>query len=472
VDREGPLVFLEVQSSVVNAIKVIGAVYDKSAIAKITLNGRELACEKMHLVAVDEQFGGHSLPADIPIQFEAEDIVGNKTRGFVQMLSSKNSINISSYPCIAFAHSGDSPSLPIMTLPQAPSFNHLAATRSSHTASKISAINLKGLRDGQSMFLETLRVEGTARATEGIDDLTINGQSLLSLREDRLAASFLKLLREKKGRPLAFSKTIQLEEGENTITTALADSTGKVAQKTLSVTRNIPKVKQIGSRFTIAIFPFTETKKTQEGLRDYVYTFLTHSFLDQKRFNVLGRTELNRVLEEQQISRETIFDQENAIRSGRLMRSEAVLFGDISASEESIEIFGRLIDAETSSVLAEKDVYWEGELSAGFRGILDELALKFKQHIPLCEGTIIKETSGKATINLGRDQSIRQSMRFLSFLESDPIYDPETGMNLGRDTEILALLSAKEIKQKFSKADILEKFTGRGIQVGDKVISK
>jgi len=456
VDREGPLVFLEAKGKAGDSIKIIGAVYDKSAIAKIVLNGRELVFEESRLVTINEHFDSHSLSAGAPLLFEAEDIVGNKTKG-----------------CVTFAHSVERlTSLPITTLPHAPSFTHLAAVGGTHTASQISAIDLKGLRDGQTMFLTTLTVEGTVWAAEGIDELTINGHSLLSLEEDASGTSFLKLLKEKKGRSLAFSKTIQLEEGGNTITTTLADASEKVIKKAFTITRKIPKVKQIGSRMSVAIFPFIEHKKTKEPLRNYVYTFLTHSFVDQKRFNVLGRADLNKVLEEQQISRGALFDQRITIQLGRLMGSETVLIGDISASEKSIEILAHIIDTETSLILVEKDVYWEGELSAGFRGILDELALKFKQHIPLCEGTIIKEESGRATINLGRDRSIRQGMRFLSFLESDPIYDPETGMNLGRDTEILALLSAKEIDQKFSKADILGKFTGRAIQVGDKVISK
>ena len=456
VDREGPLVFLEAKGKAGDSMKVTGAFYDKSAIAKIMLNGRELVFEESRLVTINEHFDSHSLSAGAPLLFEAEDIVGNKTRGWIAFESSAERLT----------------SLPITTLPHAPSFTHLAAVGGTHTASQISAIDLKGLRDGQTMFLTTLTVEGTVWAAEGIDELTINGHSLLSLEEDASGTSFLKLLKEKKGRSLAFSKTIQLEEGGNTITTTLADASEKVIKKAFTITRKIPKVRQIGSRMTVAIFPFIEHKKTKEPLRNYVYTFLTHSFVDQKRFNVLGRADLNKVLEEQQISRGALFDQRITIQLGRLMGSETVLIGDISASEKSIEILAHVIDTETSLILAEKDVYWEGELSAGFRGILDELALKFKQHIPLCEGTIIKEESGRATINLGRDRSIRQGMRFLSFLESDPIYDPETGMNLGRDTEILALLSAKEIDQKFSKADILGKFTGRAIQVGDKVISK
>ena len=455
VDREGPLVFLEVEEKSRNSLKVMGAVYDKSAITRISLNGRELIFEKSRLVTINERFVIHNIKAGAPIQFEAEDVVGNKTTGHLQAVSPKNSASILSYPRIAFAKSAYNPaSLPIMTLPQ------------------LSGINLKGLRDGQTTFFATISVEGNVRAEKGICDLSINGQSLLSLENDTSATLFLKLLKEKKGRPLAFSKTIKLTEGDNTIITAFVDTAEKVTEKTITITRKIPRVRQMDSRMKVAIFPFTEKRKGKESLRNYVYTFLTHSFVDQKRFNLLGRTDLNRTIKKQQISQDALFDQKTAFHLGRLMGTETVLIGDITASEKSIEILARLVDNETSIVLAEEDLYWEGNLNAGFREVLDGLALKFKQHLPLCEGAVIDEKSDTATINLGDDQSIRQGMRFLVFRDSDPTYDPVTGKNLGRDTEILGLLYAKEIAQEFSKTDILEKFSERGIRTGDKVIAK
>ncbi len=473
VDREGPLVFLQVDADKADTIKVTGAVYDKSAITRITLGGRVLVFKETQLVSVNEPFGSLSLTTDLPIQFEAEDVIGNKTTGSIQISSTKTSKDLSHYPRIAFAHSsGSFPSLPLMTLPQASSFKHLAAVRGSHVTSEIPAINLKGIRDGQAMFLDTLSVEGAVWSMEGIGDLTINGQSLLSLKEDTAGKSFLKLLKEKKGRPLAFSKTIQLMEGENIITTAFADATGKVTEKAVAITRKIPRVRQIAVRMSVATFPFTEKKKSKESMRNYIYTFLTHSFEDLKRFNVMGRDKLKRVLEEEDINQKTIFDQKEGIRLGQLMGSETVLIGDISSSQKSIEILARLVDTKTSFVFAEKDVYWEGGLDAGFREALDALALKFKQHLPLCEGTVIDEKAGKIIIDLGSNNSVHQGMKFLIFRESDPVYDPVTGMNLGRDTEILGLLTANEIDQTFSLTDILEKFTERGIQAKDMVISK
>ena len=44
--------------------------------------------------------------------------------------------------------------------------------------------------------------------------------------------------------------------------------------------------------------------------------------------------------------------------------------------------------------------------------------------------------------------------------------------NLGRDTDILGVLVAKEINQTFSSADILKNFSATDIGTGNRVISK
>jgi hypothetical protein len=376
-------------------------------------------------------------------------------------------------PCIGSAHVLDgAPFLPDMTIDQPDSLYRFAAVKNLADVSHISHIELKGIKDGQTTFYDTLFVEGTVRTTKGIKDITINGQSFLALEEDESVTSFLKNLIEKKKRSLTFSKIIKLREGENTLTIALEDASGKITKKTCTIIRKIPRVRQIGSRLTITIYPFKEEKKMDEPLESYVQTFLTNAFVNQQRFNILERTELNKLLDEQEISQEAIFDQMTAIRLGRLMASEAVLLGDIFASAQSVEIIARMVDTETSLILAEKDVYWEGRIRAGFREILEGLALKFQHHFPLCEGTVINEKSGKVIINLGRNKRIFKGMRFLAFRESSPVVDPDTGSELGRDTEILGLVAAKEISDKFSKGEVLKKFTERRIKAGHRVITK
>ena len=459
VDQEGPLVFLEVREGTGGTLEITGAVYDSSTVAKLLLDGKELPLKGSPLIMINETLSRYRLPENAPIPLVAEDLLGNKTTAQLMRTSATNSAQMSRYPLLACAHSDSS-------LP------HLALAEKVYTVPKSSEIDLKGLREGQTTFLDTLPVEGSVRAKEGIRNISFNGQSLLALNEDAAGASFLKLLREKKGIPLVFSKTIQLKEGENTIQVELADDAGNVSKKDIVLKKIFPKVKQISSRLSVAIVPFTEIKKTEKSLHDYVYTFLTNAFLEQKRFYMVGGAQLDKVLEQQKIGNDTAFNQQAAVRFGRLMGAETVLVGEITSTERSIEISARLIDTAITSLIVEKDVYGEGEPSAGFKDILDTLALKFKEHLPLCEGTVTQENAGTVTINLGSNQSLSPGMKFLAFRDTDPLIDQVTRMNLGNDTELRGLLSIRELNPGSSMAEVLKRFTPQGSLKGDKVISK
>ena len=83
VDREGPLVFLEVTPAGSSAVLVSGAIYDKSAVAKIRIHTRDLASQGITLVRINERVDLGGLADAASLQFEAEDSLGNVTRGLI-----------------------------------------------------------------------------------------------------------------------------------------------------------------------------------------------------------------------------------------------------------------------------------------------------------------------------------------------------------------------------------------------------
>ena len=137
------------------------------------------------------------------------------------------------------------------------------------------------------------------------------------------------------------------------------------------------------------------------------------------------------------------------------MVAETIILGDILATEKSVEVVARMVDTETSVILAEKDVYWEGPVRAGFREILDGLALKFKQQFPLCEGVIIAKNPKEVQFNLGTENAICKGMRFLAFKEGVSVAYAGT---FGNNTEILGILCASEIHERYSSGTVLKKF--------------
>ena len=472
VDREGPLLALEGKKTEGDAVIISGGLYDESGIAKLSFNGKDIPCRNAKFQKIDEHVPRTFSSSSNKITCLAEDAVGNKTVAFISISSGAAAYLPVYRQMIAFAGSSDSwPPFSGMTLPSTERPHRMAAAGTADGSSS-AHIDFKGLRDGQTVFLDTLFVEGTAFSPEGIKDITVNGDSFLGAEKDASFAAFLKELAQQKKSSLSFSKLIKLQEGSNPITVTLIDSNGKELSRTIQVVSKVSKALQVGSRLTLTIYPFKEKKAGADSMADYVQRLLSSAFVNQKRFNILERQELNKLLEEQRLSQEEIFNQATAVKLGRMMAAEAIILGDIMATEGSVEIVGRMVDTETSLILAEKDVYWEGQIKAGFKDALAGLALKFAQQFPVCEGSVINIKAKEIIFNLGSEHAIFQGMKFLAYRDTDSIIDPATGQSLGTDTEVLGVLSAKEIHEKFSKGTIIKILAPNKIAAKDKIITK
>jgi tetratricopeptide (TPR) repeat protein len=465
IDRQGPLAFFNGIREQDGSLRVSGVLYDASEVAKISINQKNIALRTGKLVKINELFERVRLQPGEQVSFVAEDRVGNRTAGNISIAAAGRQLTQSSPVLLAYLTRADyfsaHPSIPEIQL--SPSGAPGAVYQS-----QIPAVDFRSLRHNQTVFIDSLFVECAAFAPAGIQALTLNGESFFPRQQDESFAAFIAEMAQRRQTPLSFSKLSKLQEGPNTITVGLVDKAGAEVKKTITIIRKIPIARQIGSRLSVVVYPFKEQKQ-QVPLTDYVQTFLTHSFVNQKRFYILERQELEKILQEQQMTQEAVFDQKTAVKLGRMMVAETIILGDILASEKSVEVIARMVDTETSVILAEKDVYWEGPVRAGFREILDGLALKFKQQFPLCEGVIIAKNPKEVQFNLGTAHAICKGMRFLAFQEGSSASNAGT---FGNNTEILGLLSASDIHDSYSSGTILKKFASRDIEVRDGVISK
>ncbi len=471
VDRQGPLIFLEGRRNAGGTVTVRGAAYDTSGIASISFNRTHEAHHPgKPFLKINEQLPQETVGNGSEISYAVSDAAGNTTSGILAVSEHGNSGTRGIPVCLAFAGTPESPNaLPPMTLPR-----YTAARPGSaqdHAAPAKPNIDLKNLKNGHTVYSDTLFLEGTVSSSQGIRDIQVNGISLLDAPHDRFFESFLQELFKTGKRLIAFSKLVGLTEGENTITIDMVDVSGQRISKTITVIRKIPRARQIGSRLSLTIYPF-QKHGSGEPIADYIQATLSHAFVNQKRFNVLERRHLDKLLTEQQMSQESVFDRKTAIRLGRLMTSETILLGDVFIlKNNTMEIVSRIVDTETSLILAEKDAYFEGDTNVALREVLTGLALKFKEQFPLCEGSIIDAAAPGVLFNLGRADSIFRGMRLLSFQETAPV-TADSVAPLGMDTKILGLISTTEVRERFSKGTIVKTFTPQQIAAGDKVITK
>jgi TolB-like protein len=204
-----------------------------------------------------------------------------------------------------------------------------------------------------------------------------------------------------------------------------------------------------------------------------VYDNLIDAFIEQERFNIVSRgDELEAVLREQKLSQTDLVEKSTAVRVGQLVAAEGVIMGTIRETENSIEIYARVINTETSSILDAKDVYSQDKDLAQIQYVTNGLALKLKHSFPLIEGLVIQTKGNEIYADFGSFKRIKQEMRFIVFRMGEKIVHPVTGKVLGSETEELGVATVIKVFDDMSIGKLIADFDVGNIKVEDLIITK
>jgi phage terminase large subunit-like protein len=127
--------------------------------------------------------------------------------------------------------------------------------------------------------------------------------------------------------------------------------------------------------------------------------------------------------------------------------------GSIIETRTGIEIVGRMIDTETSEILATEDVYDEIKDIPALRTLAEGMAIKFHREFPLLDGVVIQQKGKYIFIDLGQDK-IKLQRRLIVYRE-EPIKHPVTGKVLGADNEIVGRARVTQVSPEMSKAEVI-----------------
>jgi TolB-like protein len=433
VDREGPVITLQ-QIKVEGTLPqkqafIQGTMYDHAGVSELQINGQVIPLQ----TGVEASFMKTVAVAKDELEFIAKDSLGNLTTAQVSL----DAFSRHTKAPVMLALNGSDKNL-----------NHLLAARDTQGP----VISLKGWTGNQTVFLQKIYLEGQVSDQNKIVDLSINHKSILW----------------REGNIILFSQFVELSPGENRVHIRVRDERGNVAEKTISIVRQIPKVLQLSERLSTMVLPFE-----QAGVLSVVSAsfqdLIINALVTQDRFRVVERNKLDVLLEEQNRSQTELFDQNTAITLGRLIAAHTVLAGNIIKTRSGIEIVARLIDTETSMILATADVYDEKADLMSLNALSEGLAIKFHRQFPLANGLVVKKSGSNIFTDLGADKTKVQ--RRLIIYREHPIKHPVTGKLLGSDNVILGRVRVVQVMPELSKAEIIDPITDTINQM-DKVITE
>jgi TolB-like protein len=314
------------------------------------------------------------------------------------------------------------------------------------------SISLEGWTDSQTVFLEKVYIEGQVIDKNQIESLSINGNPIL----------------QEKGCYIFFSHFANLNEGENILTIKAADQAGNSAIKKITIIRKVPKALQLSERLSLSVFPFDQGGLDSNDSLIFQNN-LTDALVNRNRFRVVERQKLDMILEEQKLSRTKLFDKSTALKLGRLAAAQSIITGSIIETRKGIEVVARMIDTETSDILATEDAYCAGRNLFTLKTLAEGMAIKFHRDFPLVNGIVIDRKEKNIFTDLG--QEVIKLQRKLIIYREEEKHHPLTGKIIGSDNMIIGRARIVQVMPEMSKAELLE-YKVKNVKCLDKVISE
>jgi hypothetical protein len=315
-------------------------------------------------------------------------------------------------------------------------------------------VTVSSVNERQTVYVDRMVVEGMARSTTPITLLSVQDRSIL----------------QRPGLQVYFSAIVPLAAGDNKIKVAATDQGRQRSESQVNVRREIAKVHQVSSRYSIAVMPFGGPNAGAANLK-IIYDQFLHHLSQLDRFDLLERQKLDLVLAELELSSTSLVDPATSIQAGKLIAASGMLLGEVHAKGNALELVIRLVDTETSQILLSRDAYTEATDLKSLNAMCERLAWKIRQAFPLVEGNVVKVSGRTIYTDLAAANGIVPNMQLIVFKLGEEIRGAN-GQLLGAETEEKGLAVLVSVEEKMSKAELKPAKTGGQIVPGMKVITR
>lgn len=271
---------------------------------------------------------------------------------------------------------------------------------------------------------------------------------------------------------------------------------------------------------TVAVFDFQNDSgyNALGNLGQDFSTQLSDALVQSGKFTVLTRKDLDVVFAEQDLAASGRMAKSSAAATGKAIPAQILIKGQITEFEEnksgggqglSIEGFSigtqkssahiavivQLVDSTTGEIVDSQRVEGEaraGGLSFGYSGSFGINSSNFKKtplgkavqmaidravvyvsdklsSLPWKGKVMLVKEDGTVFVNSGTNTGVSSGSVFSVYREGEPLVDPDTGIELGRENTKIADIKITEVQDKFSKATV-EGFAQMPIEKGDLVL--
>lgn len=197
--------------------------------------------------------------------------------------------------------------------------------------------------------------------------------------------------------------------------------------------------------------------------------FIT-ALVKEGRFDVIERSLLNKVLDEQKLGISGVIDEDTATQLGKLLGVKVIISGSVLRVHHVLEINARIIDVETASIIAAENV--RSATADRLQDLVVQMSVKIIKHFPL-EGYVVSREPAEnmISIDLGKYAGVKTGMEFIVYKEGKVIKHPKTGEVLDVQRLHVGKAVIVKVRDKIAEAEIMEENSPGAIRFGHQVKS-
>lgn len=199
-----------------------------------------------------------------------------------------------------------------------------------------------------------------------------------------------------------------------------------------------------------------------------VAEWLITAFVKEGRFEVVERSLLEKIIDEQKLAMSGIVDTSSAIELGKLLGVKAIISGSLMRFQNTVEVNARIIDVQDASIIAAESVKSSSATQLG--SLVVQMADKIIKNFPL-EGYVVDADSEKATIDLGQETGVKEGMHFTVYKEGKVIKHPKTGQVLDIERIPTGVLEISTVSNKIAVGKIISTTDAGPVRYGQMVKS-
>ena len=228
-------------------------------------------------------------------------------------------------------------------------------------------------------------------------------------------------------------------------------------------------VTQVGSRLSVAVLTFASNEKAQ-NLAESVTEKLVTQLVNLRRFRVIERSALDKIMEEQKLGMTGFVDDETAVKVGKLAGADLIILGRINIEIGFAKVSARGIDTETSELIVAKEADSGNTNIETIEYLVEQVAIDIYNDLPLVEGIIMEVEDNQIILSIGSEVGVRKGTKCVAYKEGKKYYHPTTGEVHGINVIPLGELIVVQVQEKMSIAKPIGKISD--LQIEDKVVVK